>query len=362
MMKGCKECGIEKELNKTNFTPNKECKGGFIKTCKECMSIRRREVYIEKNGTDKRRVWEEDEVNILKKYYPIMKVKELREIYLPNKTLDQIMSKANILKIKKIDGFLLDWTTEQIDYIKENYPKEDIPIDEIVANVGRWRGHVVNKAKEMGLVRPPVRRWTSKELDILKKNYPNMYVGELIEKFMPYRKVSQVVNHANKHGIFQDKSLKIKTACENLIKHNRSQKVTAPQRKINELLNKMNIEYINEFRCGYFLIDNYLKDLNLAIEVHGDYFHWHPETKKGVDKKSEVLRKDKSKNTQAYNKLGFRILYLWEKDINENIELCEKLILKYIENNGQMINYHSFNYELINNKLNLKEELIPFHY
>ena len=46
-----------------------------------------------------------------------------------------------------------------------------------------------------------------------------------------------------------------------------------------------------------------------------------------------------------------------EKDINENFELCKKLIELYIKNNGKLENYHSFNYELNdNNELELIKE------
>ena len=45
------------------------------------------------------------------------------------------------------------------------------------------------------------------------------------------------------------------------------------------------------------------------------------------------------------------------KDINENFELCKKLIELYIKNNGKLENYHSFNYELNdNNELELIKE------
>lgn len=52
---------------------------------------------------------------------------------------------------------------------------------------------------------------------------------------------------------------------------------------------------------------------------------------------------------------------MWEKDINENIDLCWLLIQKYIENNGVLDNYHSFNYHLDQNILILNDILLtPF--
>ena len=43
--------------------------------------------------------------------------------------------------------------------------------------------------------------------------------------------------------------------------------------------------------------------------------------------------------------------------MNENLELCRKLISLYVHNNGILENYHSFNYILNeNNELELLKE------
>lgn len=40
------------------------------------------------------------------------------------------------------------------------------------------------------------------------------------------------------------------------------------------------------------------------------------------------------------------------------MELCEKLILEYIRNNGILENYHSFNYHVDDGELKLNNEII----
>ena len=61
----------------------------------------------------------------------------------------------------------------------------------------------------------------------------------------------------------------------------------------------------------------------------------------------------------VYNHFSIKILYLWETDINDNKEMCEKLILEYIKRNGDLKNYHSFNYYLDKNgELLLRTDLI----
>lgn len=42
--------------------------------------------------------------------------------------------------------------------------------------------------------------------------------------------------------------------------------------------------------------------------------------------------------------------------------MCEKLILEYIEKNGKLQNYHSFNYIIDDNMLRLSDDIVEFHY
>ena len=135
------------------------------------------------------------------------------------------------------------------------------------------------------------------------------------------------------------------------------------QLKINSVLDKNNIKYEREYLVKYYSIDNYLTDLNLMIEVMGDYWHGSPlkfnAQTIGLNKtQRKDIQYDKQKHTYIQKYYGIEILYLWEEDVNENIELCEKLILKYIHNNGILENYHSFNYHINNNELELNNEII----
>ena len=48
-------------------------------------------------------------------------------------------------------------------------------------------------------------------------------------------------------------------------------------------------------------------------------------------------------------------------DIHHNIELCELLIKEYIKSNGNLKNYHSFNYIINDGEIVLNDEIIiPF--
>ena len=135
--------------------------------------------------------------------------------------------------------------------------------------------------------------------------------------------------------------------------YNRTQ--TKPQIITNSILDNNNISYKNEYGFKYYLIDNYLLDYELPIEVMGDYFHSNPLKHKELNNMQRVnVTRDKRKRTYLRRYHNMEILYLWEGDLNANYNMCEKLILHYIKNNGIIENYNSFNYEIIDGQLKLK--------
>lgn len=148
-----------------------------------------------------------------------------------------------------------------------------------------------------------------------------------------------------------------------ILKNNKGTVDTSPQVKVNNLLDKLNIAYKNEYNCIYYSIDNYLTKYDLMIEVMGTYWHSDPRFYNELNYEMQVKRinRDKAKNTYLVNVLNNKILYLWEYDIENNIMLIEKLIKLFIKLHGKLPNFHSFNYELVDNKLILnKSMIIPY--
>jgi hypothetical protein len=143
-------------------------------------------------------------------------------------------------------------------------------------------------------------------------------------------------------------------------------KITKPHKKINDLLDKLKVSYINEKNIKYYCWDIFLDKYNLYVEIMGDYFHSNPniylDSKKLDSIQRKDLKRDKSKRTYLKKYLNKETLYLWESDINNNIELCEKIIMSFIKNNGILENYNSFNYYLDNNNLRLMDEIIYPYY
>jgi hypothetical protein len=139
--------------------------------------------------------------------------------------------------------------------------------------------------------------------------------------------------------------------------------LTVPHLKVCDMLTKNSINFENEYSVGTYHIDVGVMD-NFMIEVMGSY--WHCDVRKYEvpkdHKQSESLGKDQRKKKFVENKIGNKILYLWEEDINNKPDLCEKLIMKYLEEKSNLTNYHSMNYELDDNGLKLSDVILIPHF
>lgn len=132
-----------------------------------------------------------------------------------------------------------------------------------------------------------------------------------------------------------------------------------PQRILDLILDSMNIEYQREKNIKYYSIDNYIESLNLFIEVQGDYWHCNPKIFQQISlQQKDRITKDKAKHTYVLNHYGTNILYLWESDLYHSFHLCESLIKEFINNNGMLKNYNSFNYHLEDDRLTLNDVII----
>lgn len=141
--------------------------------------------------------------------------------------------------------------------------------------------------------------------------------------------------------------------------------ITKPQLMTNEFLKELKIDFQNEVSFQYYSVDNYLIKKGLIIEVQGDFWHSNPmmfskESLRITQK--ECIRRDKARETFFRKNRNIPILYLWETDIYNSPELCKQLIQEYVDKNGHLPNYNSFNFELVNGELCLKKQIIYPYY
>jgi len=136
---------------------------------------------------------------------------------------------------------------------------------------------------------------------------------------------------------------------------------TSIHRTINALLNTLKLNHVNEKGFGYYSLDIYLVDLHLGIEVMGDYWHGNPNKYNNSNQLNSIqiknMKKDIRKRKFIEKKYNLKILYLWEYDIKNNLELCERLILELCNNPIGLNEFNSYNYYLATDGLELKQNI-----
>lgn len=149
------------------------------------------------------------------------------------------------------------------------------------------------------------------------------------------------------------KNISRKRAVDILTHGNISKVNSKPQQIVDSILDSMSIKYKREYGIRRYSIDNYLIDSNLMIEAMGDFWHVNPQKYDYIkyDQQKNIIERDIQKHQYTLDTYGIEILYLWEYDIIHRPDLCSILIKSYIEANGILKNYHSFNYLLRNGSL-----------
>ena len=297
--------------------------------------------------------WSEEEERILIDNYSNMKTEDLVNIFFKDRGFNSVINKVFSLNLKKDKDYLYNiQTITGLNNLKNI-------LDQSGENNPRWVDRITIKCDQCGI-----------DIGLTPNNASNQ------EHYFCSRKCMGKWRSENLSGenspIFgradeiwteemrKDAAIR---AIERLKGLNFSKKPTKPQLIINELLKTININYNNEYDCKYYLIDNYLIDYNLMIEVQGNFFHCNPVMNLENSRKTKIIGKDTAKHTYVKKYKNIEVLYLWEKDILESLDKCKSLIIKYINNNVILDNYHYYNYTLNeNNELKLIDNLYVIGY
>lgn len=118
--------------------------------------------------------WSNEEINILKKYYPCESWEKLLEL-LPNREKNTIIYKASKLKIKRK---VHRWLKADILILKKLY-ESDLSIEEIAKRLNNkfTKSAIITKANKLRLIRS--HRWEEWEINYLKKHYNNTSLDEI---------------------------------------------------------------------------------------------------------------------------------------------------------------------------------------
>lgn len=329
--------------------------------------------------------WSDEDIKLLIEVYPNMSNEDIKNIYFPNRSLNSINYKVRKLGLYKSEEYMFDLRTSKLEKVNLNKPKKEKVKKEKVKKEKPKKEKVkkekvkIKKAKKekpknVKNNNPKQSRVIvycsecGKEIEVIPsklKTQKRFYCSKECLR-LGRQKFNSGENNPNyNNGKAWTKEMReeaSKRAVKRLNERNFNYTNTKPQMIINEILDKKSISFTNEHDCVLYSIDNYLIDYNLMIEVQGNFFHCNPIMNLPNSRKEEILKKDKAKHKYIKEVYDIEILYLWEKDIIEDIEKCERIIVEYIKNNGILQNYHSYNYEIVNGTLQLKEELTDIGY
>ena len=261
-------------------------------------------------------VWDTKQIKLLKDNYKILSRRKLSELIgqtdnnIRNKLVELGLvdkNKRKSFKVSKPNEF---WTKEKIDFLQHNFNK--INIEKIAKELDCATVTIQRQTRRMGLHKTKKilkSTFDFYETEILKNNFQNCSMEKMLI-LIPEKNEKQILQQARK--------LKLTT-----------RRSTLPEKIVEDILKKINVDYKKEFRVakGKYIVDFVISDV--AIEVQGDYWHVNPKFYRENDKLTtaqikNVIR-DKEKKCFLEN-LGYKMLYIWEDELKNNIIQCEEII------------------------------------
>jgi len=269
------------------------------------------------------------------------------------------------------------WTKQEINWLINNFEKS-FNDDLINQYPNRSLNAILLKAKRLKLKRPNITKQiksdnmsgnnnpmfgkTGPRLGIKVSNETKLKMSISAKKSFQNGRDISGTNNGMYGKIPWNKNIKMdETACKNIKNginnywHNLKKDKTLYDKRINQLRNDMvkkvkkmiisgtipenltesilienKIKFKKQHTIGYYTCDFVIN--NKIIEVQGDYWHGNPKFY-NLDNINETQQKninrDKRKRTYLLNK-NYKILYIWEYDLKNNINKVENKILNFI--------------------------------
>jgi len=140
-----------------------------------------------------------------------------------------------------------------------------------------------------------------------------------------------------KTGVYSLETIEKIRSATRLQFHKELFKKTKIEKKIDDLLKELGINFKYSFILAGRQYDFLLKDFNAVIEVHGDFWHGNPEfwgEGKRCLRDHQIMKKldDVVKKRIAKEK-GYEYFEFWEYDIHNNWSTCVTKIMEIINGN-----------------------------
>lgn len=201
---------------------------------------------------------------------------------------------------------------------------------------GHW-GDLKSEKRVKAISKARKDRFASGEFDYIKeaiKSRDSIELGKKISKgakgiakpkpkgFGVGRKHSQVT-----------KDKMSNTAIENILKQGKVKR-SKLEYKFETLLELLEIKYIHSYHIKDIqkIYDFYLPDFKILIEVDGDFWHCNPKNNPiPVCKSQEINLVNDNFKTKWAKDNGYKLLRVWEDDINNNIISVKQILLENIK-------------------------------
>ena len=138
----------------------------------------------------------------------------------------------------------------------------------------------------------------------------------------------------DKTGVYSPNTIEKIRAATRLQFHREIFKKTAIERKVDDFLKEMNVNYKYSFILNGRQYDFLLKDCNAVVEVHGDFWHGNPEFwgegKRQLRDHQIMKRLDDSIKKRIAKENGYEYFEFWEYDIHNNWAVCSARIKEMI--------------------------------
>jgi very-short-patch-repair endonuclease len=97
---------------------------------------------------------------------------------------------------------------------------------------------------------------------------------------------------------------------------------------IKNILSSFDIIHEQEYEIDTFFYDFYLPFRNILIECQGDYWHGNLDIMKNLNKNQEKTKNSDERKRNVAIQQNYKILYFWENDIKNNINIIENIIFR----------------------------------
>lgn len=195
-------------------------------------------------------------------------------------------------------------------------------------------------AQKVGTDRNTIYRWC----ELLKIEIPEYDHNKTMQKFF-----SQMTEEERKHfteashQAIKDKwknpqfrARRIEESRERLLKNNHllqhRKEPTSIEAAIYNGLDELGVSYCKQYIVGNkFACDVAFPELRIIIEIQGDYWHGNPKKFKTLNEQQKRQQKQDRSKKAYLEACGFKVLYIWESDIKNNLTGCLNKIIEVIK-------------------------------